>query len=84
VGGEGEVDPAWPSVDAASVVGAAAVGGVPSDAAGVAAARSVRRALPAGGQAKARELLGPVQREIDATDKDLQKALLKLIGDFGN
>lgn len=33
---------------------------------------------------KARELLGPVQREIDATDKDLQKALLKFIGDFAN
>ncbi len=33
---------------------------------------------------KARELLAPVQREVDASDKDLQKALLKFIGDFAN
>jgi putative DNA methylase len=33
---------------------------------------------------KARELLRPVQREIDPADQDLRKALLKFIGDFAN
>jgi putative DNA methylase len=33
---------------------------------------------------KVRELLGPVQRQIDASGKDLRKALLKFIGDFAN
>lgn len=33
---------------------------------------------------RARELLRPVQREIDPTDKDLQKAIIKFIGDFAN
>src|SRR5574337_1759387 len=33
---------------------------------------------------KARELLRPVQREIDPSDEDLRKAVLKFIGDFAN
>jgi len=40
--------------------------------------------IPTKFKAEARELLGPVQREIDATDQDLRKALLKFIGDFAN
>ncbi len=39
---------------------------------------------PAGFKAKARELLPRVQGHVGPTDKDLQKALLKFIGDFAN
>ena len=46
--GAGEVDSAWASEYAASVVGAAAVGFVAGGVAGVAAAGPVRRALPRG------------------------------------
>ena len=44
--GAGEVHPAWASVHAAPVVGAAAAGGVPGDADGASSAGPVRSALP--------------------------------------
>ena len=74
-----EVDPPRASVHAASVVGAAAAGGVPVDADGPAAARSVRPTLPSRvSRPKPRD---PVCKSTLAgkppkTDADLRAALL--------
>ena len=70
---------------AAPLVGTAAAGVEPGDAARAALARPVRSALPGGVQGEARELLPHVRRaRSGTTDEDLRNALLKFIADFAN